>query len=62
MVRFYHIFVGANIRHSPSVSFPCTFQFTVVFMTMLVSTIPVSIIGAQFAMDIDPFRSPEQYR
>ena len=40
----------------------CTFQFTVTFTTMLVSTIPVSILGAHFAMDIDPFRSPELYR
>ena len=28
---------------------------------MLGSTIPVSIIGARFAMDIKPFWKPEQY-
>ncbi|KAF8496773.1 hypothetical protein F5888DRAFT_1634801 [Russula emetica] len=39
----------------------CQWMFMVVFTTMLVSTIPVSILGARFAMDIDPFRSPEQY-
>ncbi|KAI0263326.1 UPF0014 family [Russula aff. rugulosa BPL654] len=39
----------------------CQWMITVVFTTMLVSTIPVSIIGAYFAMGIDPFRSPERY-
>ena len=53
--------IGVYMDIQPPVSFHCTFQFTIVLMTMLVSTIPVSILGAHFAMDVDPFRSPEQY-
>ena len=62
MVRVKHIPLGCTWDIQPYVSFSCTFQFTVVFTTMLVSTIPVSILGAHFAMGIDPFWSPEQYR
>ena len=36
-------------------------QFSSVLMSMLGSTIPVSIIGARYAMAVDPFWTPEQY-
>ncbi len=36
-------------------------QFPAVLVAMLVSTIPVSILGAHFSMDVT-FWTPEQYR
>jgi ABC-type iron transport system FetAB permease component len=36
-------------------------MFSSVLMSMLGSTIPVSIIGARFAMSVHPFWTPEQY-
>ncbi|EJF64890.1 hypothetical protein DICSQDRAFT_80679 [Dichomitus squalens LYAD-421 SS1] len=36
-------------------------MFVSVFLGMLGSTIPVSIVGARFAMGIQPFWKPEQY-
>ena len=36
-------------------------QFPSVLISMLGSTIPVSIIGARFAMAVEPFWTPEQY-
>ncbi|KAH0832981.1 hypothetical protein J3R83DRAFT_11959 [Lanmaoa asiatica] len=36
-------------------------MFSSVLMSMLGSTIPVSIIGARYAMAVDPFWAPEQY-
>ncbi|KAF8554434.1 hypothetical protein OG21DRAFT_1060377 [Imleria badia] len=36
-------------------------MFSSVLMSMLGSTIPVSIIGARYAMAVDPFWTPEQY-
>jgi hypothetical protein len=37
-------------------------QFPAVLVAMLVSTIPISILGVHFAMDVAPFWTPEQYR
>jgi hypothetical protein len=36
-------------------------QFPSVLFSMLGSTIPVSIIGARFAMSVEPFWTPERY-
>jgi hypothetical protein len=38
-----------------------TIQFPIVFVAMLVSTVPMSILGAHFAMGVRPFWSPAQY-
>jgi hypothetical protein len=43
-------------------SFPCLSQFPAVLAAILVSTIPVSILGTHFAMEVVPFWTPEQYR
>ena len=37
------------------------YQFAIVFVAMLVSTVPMSILGARFAMGIRPFWTPDQY-
>ncbi|OJT07360.1 UPF0014 membrane protein [Trametes pubescens] len=37
------------------------YMFPSVLLGMLGSTIPVSIVGVRFAMDVDPFWKPEQY-
>ncbi|KAH9846642.1 UPF0014-domain-containing protein [Lenzites betulinus] len=37
------------------------YMFPSVLLGMLGSTIPVSIIGTRFAMDVEPFWKPEQY-
>ncbi|KAH9970565.1 UPF0014-domain-containing protein [Lactifluus volemus] len=39
----------------------CRHMFPAVLAAMLVSTIPASILGARFAMDVAPFWSPDQY-
>jgi len=39
----------------------CQHMFPIVFLAMLVSTVPVSILGAHFAMEIRPFWTPYQY-
>ncbi|KAG8213351.1 hypothetical protein J3R82DRAFT_11837 [Butyriboletus roseoflavus] len=36
-------------------------MFSMVLISMLGSTIPVSIIGSRYAMAVDPFWTPEQY-
>lgn len=36
-------------------------QFPIVLFAMLVSTVPVSILGAHYAMGIRPFWMPDQY-
>ncbi|KAI0263324.1 hypothetical protein BGY98DRAFT_928640, partial [Russula aff. rugulosa BPL654] len=62
--RFLHIVARASGTLTIPVLLNALYGFeifAVVFTTMLVSTIPVSIIGAYFAMGIDPFQSPEQY-
>jgi len=38
-----------------------TIQFPIVFIAMLVSTVPMSILGARFAMGVRPFWTPDQY-
>jgi hypothetical protein len=43
-------------------SFPYISQFPAVLAAILVSTIPVSILGTHFAMEVVPFWTPEQYR
>jgi hypothetical protein len=37
------------------------FKFRAVLIAMLASTIPVSILGIQFAMRVSPFWTPEQF-
>ncbi|SRR5216684_740937 len=55
--------VGIGMYESRGLFFSLLpFQFLVVLATMLASTIPVSILGLRFAMDIDPFCNPGQYR
>lgn len=39
----------------------CRHMFPIVFFAMLVSTVPMSIIGARFAMSVRPFWTPDQY-
>jgi ABC-type iron transport system FetAB permease component len=39
----------------------CHNMFPIVFVAMLVSTVPMSILGAHFAMGVRPFWSPAQY-
>jgi len=36
-------------------------QFPAVLIAMLGSTIPISILGAKFAMSVEPFWTPIQY-
>lgn len=36
-------------------------QLPIVFLAMLVSTVPVSVFGTYFAMGISPFWTPDQY-
>jgi uncharacterized protein (TIGR00245 family) len=39
----------------------CHNMFPIVFIAMLVSTVPMSILGARFAMGVRPFWTPDQY-
>ncbi|KAI0306206.1 hypothetical protein B0F90DRAFT_1697057 [Multifurca ochricompacta] len=39
----------------------CRHMFSAVLVAMLAGTIPISILGARFAMDVVPFWTPEQY-
>ncbi|KAN0132361.1 Uncharacterized protein family (UPF0014) domain containing protein [Lactarius tabidus] len=39
----------------------CHNMFLIVFVAMLVSTVPMSILGAHFAMSVRPFWKPDQY-
>jgi len=39
----------------------CHNMFPIVFIAMIVSTVPMSILGARFAMGVRPFWTPEQY-
>lgn len=38
-----------------------TIQFASVFLAMLISTIPVSVVGIQLAMSVEPFWKPMQF-
>src|SRR6266851_3168402 len=44
------------------VTHPSPFQFPAVLVAMLVSTVPVSILGAHNSIDVVPFCTPEQCR
>lgn len=52
---------GTIFRFRPLLLPQCLPQFPAVLLGMLVSTIPVSIIGTRFAMSVEPFWKPIQY-
>lgn len=50
--------VSSLISHAYGLPF---LQLPLVFVCMVVSTIPVSILGSRFAMSTEPFWTPNQY-
>jgi hypothetical protein len=59
MVRIYLSYFCRDVKDVETYFFLCAFQFIVVFTSLLLSTVPVSILRARFAMNTS---SPKEYR